>query len=220
MTLTAEVQVRVDAFELRCSVRAERHATLAVLGANGAGKTTLLRAIAGLTPLTWGSIILDKTVLADVKSHVALAPERRGVGMVFADRRLFPHLTALQNVMFPLRASHASRVAARDTAFQWLQRMGVGRHAGSRVGSLSSGEAQRVALARACAASPAVLLLDEPFSGIDRAGRDEAHALLRQQLDSIAAVRILVTHDRADAVALATHAVVLDRGRVVDQYPL
>ena len=190
-------------------------ATIALLGPNGAGKTTLLRALAGLEPLEQGRVVLDGLVLEDTAGGVRLAPEARPIGMLFQNYLLFPHLSALENVAFGLRCRGLARADARRQAEAWLERVGLADRAGARPHTLSGGQAQRVALARALATDPQLLLLDEPLSALDASTRLEVRRELRRHLASFPGVRLLVTHDPLEAIALADELVVLEEGRVV-----
>ena len=136
--------------------------------------------------------------------------EQRPVGFVFQDYLLFPHLSALENVAFGLRARGLDRAEARRRATDWLDRVGLAGHAGARPRALSGGQAQRVALARALAAEPRLLLLDEPLAALDASTRIEVRRELRRQLDGFDGVRLLVTHDPLEAIALAERLVVLE----------
>ncbi|MCA1692264.1 MAG: ABC transporter ATP-binding protein, partial [Actinobacteria bacterium] len=189
--------------------------TVALLGPNGAGKTTLLRALAGLQPLQRGRVVLHGEVLEDTALGVRRPAEERPVGVVFQDYLLFPHLSALENVAFGLRSRGMGKAEARRQAIDWLERVGLGDHAARRPGALSGGQAQRVALARALAASPHLLLLDEPLSALDAPTRLEVRRDLRRHLASFEGVRLLVTHDPLEAMVLADLLVVLEEGRVV-----
>ena len=208
--LVADVDAVVGALELRLSLAVPPGETVAVLGPNGAGKTTLLRILAGLHPLRSGEVRLDGVVLDG-------EPERRPVGVVFQDLLLFPHLSCLENVAFGLRARGVAKATARSAATAWLERVGLGGRAGDRPGQLSGGEAQRVALARTLATSPRLLLLDEPLSALDATTRAAARRELRQVLAGHDGVRLLVTHDPLEAMALADRLVVLEQGRVVQE---
>lgn len=192
---------------------------VALVGPNGAGKTTLLRALAGLEPLAAGRVVLDDTVLEDVATGVRLPPERRPVGMVFQDGRLFPHLSAAGNVAFGLRSRGVGRREARVRAEAWLDRVGLADRADARPGALSGGQAQRVALARALAGEPRVLLLDEPLAALDATSRVEVRRELSRHLATFPGVRLLVTHDPLEAMAMADRVVVLEEGRVVQAGP-
>jgi molybdate transport system ATP-binding protein len=189
--------------------------TTAVVGPNGAGKTTLLRALAGLHPLSTGRIELDGVPLDDAPSGTYVPPERRPVGVVFQDDLLFPHLNALDNVAFGLRAHGRGRREARGVAAGWLDRVGLSDHLLSRPHQLSGGQAQRVALARALALEPALLLLDEPLAALDATTRHDMRGDLRRHLATFGGVRLLITHDPVDAAVLADDVIVLDDGRVV-----
>jgi molybdate transport system ATP-binding protein len=182
--------------------------TVAVLGPNGAGKTTLLRALAGLIPIS-GHVELDGEVLDDSPSGRHVLTERRHIGLVFQDHVLFPHMTVLQNVAFGV-PGEAKRVA-RD----WLDRAGLRDKADALPRELSGGQAQRVALLRTLATEPRMLLLDEPLSALDVTVRAEVRRELSRQLRGFQGVRILVTHDPLEAIALADRLVVLEQGKVV-----
>jgi len=186
---------------------------LAVLGPNGAGKSSLLRTVAGFDPVHTGRLILGDHVLDDGARRVP--PEERRVGTVFQDHRLFPHLTTLENIAFGLRTHGWRKAAAAHEASTWLERLGVAHLATHRPHALSGGEAQRVALARTLAADPRALVLDEPLAALDVRVRTEVRALLAEHLAAFAGPCLLVTHDAADALALADRLVVLEDGRVV-----
>jgi molybdate transport system ATP-binding protein len=214
MTLSVDVGVRRGSFWVRAAFEARAGETLALLGPNGSGKSTLVGAIAGLLPPDEGVVRLDGGVLDDVAAGVRVPPERRPVGVVFQDLLLFPHLSALENVAFPLRARGVARPQARDRSLGWLERLGIGARAAARPRDLSGGEAQRVALARALVAEPALLLLDEPLSALDVGARARIRDLLREELARFPGVRILVTHDPVEASTLADRLVLLEDGRI------
>jgi molybdate transport system ATP-binding protein len=213
--LTAQVSLQLGAFDLDATIEAAPGEIVAVLGPNGAGKTTLLRALAGLVPLHRGRVELDGVVLEDSARGIHLQPERRPMGVVFQDYLLFPHLSAVENVAFGLRARGVAARYARARALSWLDRLGVAEVAEARPGTLSGGQAQRVALARALAIAPRVLLLDEPLAALDASARGDVRRDLKRHLASFVGIRILITHDPLEAVALADRLVILERGRVV-----
>ncbi|MFE6036844.1 ABC transporter permease [Streptomyces sp. NPDC056452] len=192
---------------------ADAGTTIAVVGPNGAGKTTLLRALLGLTPRAHAELRLGDT---DV---TALPPHRRGVAWVPQDGALFPHMNALANTAYGLRAHGVPRAEARHSAQQWLDRLGVGHLAHRRPAQISGGQAQRVALARALAARPRLLLLDEPLAALDQTTRAHVRHTLRRHLDSFGGVCLIVTHDPVEAVALADRVLVLDEGRALQDAP-
>ncbi|MGP4024967.1 ABC transporter ATP-binding protein [Actinomadura sp. 3N407] len=209
--LDARLVVRRAAFELDLALTAEPGEVVALLGPNGAGKSTALRALAGLVPMAGGHIRLDG---ADLRP---LPPDRRGIGMVFQDYLLFPHLTTLENIAFGPRCQGAGRRAARRRAADWLDRVGLAEFAAVRPRALSGGQAQRVALARALAVEPGLLLLDEPLAALDAHTRLEIRAALRRHLAGFAGAAVLVTHDPLDAMVLADRIVVVEGGRLVQE---
>ncbi|MFB6827559.1 ABC transporter permease [Streptomyces hydrogenans] len=183
--------------------------TIAVVGPNGAGKTTLLRALLGLTPRAHAGLRLgDEDV-------TALPPHRRRVAWVPQDGALFPHLSALANTAYGLRAQGVPRAEARRDARAWLDRLGVGHLAHRRPAQLSGGQAQRVALARALAARPRLLVLDEPLAALDQTTRAHVRHTLRTHLSGFGGVCLIVTHDPVEAVSLADRVLVLQDGRAL-----
>ncbi|MFK0234453.1 ABC transporter permease [Streptomyces vinaceus] len=187
--------------------------TIAVVGENGAGKTTLLRALLGLTQRAHAELRLGDT---DV---TALPPHRRQVAWVPQDGALFPHLSALANTAYGLRARRVPRAEARREARLWLDRLGVGHLAARRPAQLSGGQAQRVALARALAARPRLLLLDEPLAALDQTTRARVRHTLRTHLAGFGGVCLIVTHDPVEAVSLADRVLVLAEGRTLQDAP-
>lgn len=182
-----------------------------LLGASGCGKTTVLRAIAGFEPLHAGRIVLDGVAVA--APEVDWPPERRRVGMVFQDYALFPHLSVAANVAFGLRGLVREQREARVR--DMLERVGLGALAARYPHELSGGQQQRVALARALAPEPSLLLLDEPFSNLDIHTRGRLAAEVRDLLKASNTTALLVTHDQAEAFAIADRIGVMDRGRIL-----
>ena len=182
--------------------------TVALLGASGSGKSTLLKMVAGLETLESGSVWFDG---ADI---TGLPPERRGFALMFQDFALFPHLDVQDNVAFGLVEQGLRKTTAREMARDMLQRFGLGAHAKARVWTLSGGEQQRVALARALITQPRVLLLDEPFSALDAALREQLRNEFRERILAAGMTAILVTHDEQEARAMAQHAWGLVEGRL------
>ncbi|MET9836329.1 MULTISPECIES: ABC transporter permease [Streptomyces] len=197
----------------RLTLEAEPGTTIAVVGENGAGKTTLLRALLGLTPRAHADLRLGD---ADV---TALPPHKRQVAWVPQDGALFPHLSALANTAYGLRARRVPRADARREAQAWLDRLGVGHLAQRRPSQLSGGQAQRVALARALAARPRLLLLDEPLAALDQTTRAHVRHTLRTHLAGFGGVCLIVTHDPVEAVSLADRVLVLADGRALQDAP-
>jgi molybdate transport system ATP-binding protein len=209
VSLDARIVVHRPDWTLDLALQVGDGEVVALLGPNGAGKTTALRVLAGLQPLDAGHVVVDGEPVT------GLPPARRGVGVVFQDHLLFPHLSALENVAFGPRARGVSAAAARETAREWLDRVGVGAHATARPRTLSGGQAQRVALARALAAEPRLLLLDEPLAALDARTRLAVRSDLRRHLASFGGAAVLVTHDPLDAMVLADRIVVVEDGAEV-----
>jgi iron(III) transport system ATP-binding protein len=183
-----------------------------LIGPSGCGKTTLLRAIAGLERLSAGSIAIEDLTLSDADAGVHLPPEARRIGMVFQDFALFPHLSVEANVAFGLQ--HLSKPERLERVAQMLQLVGLA-HASKRMPhQLSGGQQQRVALARALAPAPQLLLLDEPFSGLDVDLREELSQDLRGILKAQGTTALFVTHDQAEAFALGDRVGVMHQGRL------
>ena len=181
--------------------------TLAVLGPNGAGKSTLLRALAHLGGMSrTGDVLLD--------GQPATASQLRAASAAVFQRPVLQRASALDNAAAGLRLRGTARREARRRARPWLRALGVGHLADQPARTLSGGEAQRVAIARALAVEPRVLLLDEPFTGLDATSRADLIADLRTALDQSTAAVLLVTHDRDEAAALAHRTALLLRGRI------
>ena len=217
MTLTCEASVAERDLEVDFEVATGE--TVALLGPNGAGKSSVLSVVAGLLRPDRGRVVLDGRVLTDTGDPRARAvpPHDRRTTLLTQDPRLFPHLSARDNVAFGPRSTGASRRAAHRTAEGWLDAVGVADLADRRPAQLSGGQAQRVAVARALAADPVLLLLDEPTAALDVAVAASVRTTLRTVL--AARTALLVTHDLLDALLLSDRVLVLDRGRVVEQGP-
>jgi iron(III) transport system ATP-binding protein len=201
-----------DGREVVCGVDIEVRAgeTLCLLGPSGCGKSTTLRLIAGIERQSRGRILADGEVLSDATTH--LPPEARGVGLIFQDFALFPHLSVAQNVGFGLRGGGAETKKRVD---ELLERVDLAGYADKAPHMLSGGEQQRVALARALAPRPRIMLMDEPFSGLDnrlRDGiRDETLALLKEEGTAV----VLVTHEPEEAMRMADQIALMRDGGVV-----
>lgn len=212
--LLVDLEVRRGAFTLALQFAVAPGATVAVLGPNGAGKSTLVDALAGLVPLTRGEVVLAGRPLERPAARLRLAPQDRGLGVMFQGYCLFEHMTARDNVAYGLRARGVARARARAEAQAWLERLGVGEVGDLRPAALSGGQAQRVALARAMITRPALLLLDEPLAALDITARAQARRLLAGWLAEAGAITLLVSHDVGDALALADELLVLEAGRL------
>jgi thiamine transport system ATP-binding protein len=176
---------------------------VALLGPSGSGKSTLLRAVAGIIPPDSGRIVVHGVDVTELPTH------RRGVGMVFQDNQLFPHMSVLDNVAFGPKMAGVSRAERAERASRWLRRVGLAGFDDRRVTDLSGGEAKRVALARTLAAEPSVVLLDEPLTGLDRELHDRLAIDLAEVLRNANATALLVTHDHDEAATIADRTVQL-----------
>ncbi len=192
----------------RFSLDVEKGEVLAIIGPSGSGKSTLLRAVAGLEPLMAGTITAGGRSLDGVATH------RRDLGLMFQDHALFPHMNVADNIAFGLRMSGWSVERRRRRVVELLDLVGLASFGSRSVDGLSGGEAQRVALARALAPEPSLLMLDEPFGSLDRVLREQLTAELRHLLAELGQTALHVTHDQAEAFALAARVAVLREGRL------
>jgi len=170
---------------------------VALLGPSGSGKSTLLRVIAGIVTPDNGRVLVHGVDVGNRPTHL------RGVGMVFQDNQLFPHMSVLDNVAFGPKMAGVGRSERTERAVTWLRRVGLSGFEERRVTDLSGGEAKRVALARTLAAEPAVVLLDEPLTGLDRELHDRLAAELGTLLHDAKVTALLVTHDHDEAATIA-----------------
>ncbi|MFD5746310.1 ABC transporter ATP-binding protein [Streptomyces sp. NPDC127033] len=190
----------------RLSIR--RGEFLSVLGPSGCGKTTLLNSLAGFVRPTAGRITLDGTDLTDVPTH------RRGLGLVFQNYALFPHMTVAGNVAYGLKVRRTERAERDARVAEALRLVGLEAYADRRPRQLSGGQQQRVAVARALATRPAVLLLDEPLSNLDAKLRREMRVELRELQQRLGITMVFVTHDQEEAMSLSDRIAVMNGGRV------
>ena len=221
---------RTDPAKARLSLRDIRHAfdgarvldgvsmdlrpgeVTCLLGPSGCGKSTLLRIAAGVERQDEGSVAVDGRVVSEGRTH--LPPEKRAVGLMFQDFALFPHLSVIGNVAFGLTGPGTAR-EARATAL--LERVGLARHGAKYPHQLSGGEQQRVALARALAPGPHILLMDEPFSGLDNRLRDGIRDQTLEILKEEGTAVLLVTHEPEEAMRMADRIALMRDGRIVQE---
>ena len=215
--LSARVASRRGGLELDAALEVGAGCTLALVGESGAGKTSLLRGLAGIDRVDSGSIAVGGSTWLDTARRIDLAPDRRNLGWVGQEPALFPHLSALDNVAFGLRASGAAAGRARAKALALMDELGIAALGPSRPHDLSGGERQRVALARALVLEPALLLLDEPFSALDPGTRRGMRGLLKAALLAHRPITICVTHSPMEALALGERIAVMEGGRIVQE---
>ena len=213
----ADVRVAGTIAERGWKVDAELRTGLvtAVVGHNGAGKSTLAQVIAGTLRLDQGSARIGERVVDDDATFVPA--RRRGVAMVSQAPRIFTHMSVLANVAFPLRVRGVGRAEARAAALEQLRAVGIDDLAHKRASDLSGGQAARVAIARALVFRPEVLILDEPTAALDVEATAQVSSVLRQRLTGAGITTLLVSHDIAEVLALASHMIVMGDGRVVEE---
>lgn len=192
--------------DVSLSIRAGEIAAL--LGPSGCGKTTLLRIIAGFVQQSAGSVLVDNQPID------SLPPNKRNVGIVFQSYALFPHMTVAENVAYGLKARRRSHAEIQDKVAQFLEIVQLGHLSDRLPRQLSGGQQQRVALARALVVEPSVLLLDEPFSALDKSLRLDMQLELKRLQRQFGLTAILVTHDQDEAMGVADRIAVMNRGRV------
>jgi thiamine transport system ATP-binding protein len=198
-----QIGVRFDKIEVlrEATLTVERAEVVALLGPSGSGKSTLLRVIAGILRPDSGSVWIGTDDITSLPAH------QRGVGMVFQDNQLFPHMSTIDNVAYGLRVAGVGKAERHERGAAWLDRVGLAGFERRNVTELSGGEAKRVALARTLATEPSVVLLDEPLTGLDRELHDRLATQLAQLLAEHSITAVLVTHDPAEADVVASRSV-------------
>lgn len=188
------------------NLKIENGSFVSLLGASGCGKTTLLKSIAGLLENSSGDILMNG------ESIVKLPPEKRGTIIVFQDLRLFPHMTVEENICFPMGLQKISKEKQKETVAKLLESVRLAGYEKRKIRRLSGGQRQRVALARALAANPKVLLLDEPFSGLDEQLRLEMGELVKRLHKEWKITTVLVTHDKREALQMSDKIALMNKG--------
>ncbi|MFI5715751.1 ABC transporter ATP-binding protein [Nocardia sp. NPDC051750] len=188
--------------------------SLVLLGQSGCGKTSTMRCVAGLEDPSGGTITIGGTTVFDAGRKVNLSPNKRNVGLVFQSYAVWPHMTVLENVAFPLEMKKRPKAERRAKALETLELVGLAHLAGRGASMLSGGQMQRVALARSLAMEPAVMLLDEPLSNLDARLREDLRVELRRLQLELGLTCIYVTHDQGEALALADRIAIMQNGRI------
>ena len=198
-----QIGIRFDTTDVlrEATLTVDRAEVVALLGPSGSGKTTLLRVIAGILRPDSGSVWIGANDITSLPTH------QRGVGMVFQDNQLFPHMSTIDNVAYGLRVAGVAKAERHERGAAWLDRVGLAGFERRNVTELSGGEAKRVALARTLATEPSVVLLDEPLTGLDRELHDRLAIQLAQLLVEHSITAVLVTHDPAEADVVASRSV-------------
>ncbi len=219
--MTADITIDIEAargdFQLRAAFRAPGSGVTALFGPSGCGKTSLLMAVAGLLRPQRGRIAIGDTALFDAAAGVDQPPERRRIGVVFQDARLFPHLSVAANLRYGQRHARAAPIVGHADLLELLDLMPLLERL---PGTLSGGEKQRVAIGRALLSAPRLLLLDEPMAALDAARRIDIRGLLARLRTTLDIPMLLVTHDFGDVLKLADHLVLMQGGTVTDSGPL
>ena len=197
------------------SFEANRGTIVALLGASGSGKTTLLRCIAGLEQPEGGRIEIGGTVVLDAAHGLALPPEKRNIGLVFQSYALWPHRNVFDNVAYGLKLRGIVGDEARVRVMAILEKLGLGHLSERFPDQLSGGQQQRVAICRALVYEPRVLLMDEPLSNLDAKLREDARYWIRKLILELGICAIMVTHDQAEALAMADHVLLLESGVII-----
>jgi molybdate transport system ATP-binding protein len=208
------VKKRRGSFQLDAQFESPTPGVVALFGRSGCGKSTLVHAIAGLLDADAGRIALDDVLLLDTAARVNIPAERRRIGVVFQDARLFPHMSVAANLNYGLKRAAAPFFVTLDTVADLL---GIGGLMDRRTHQLSGGERQRVAIGRALLSQPRLLLLDEPLASLDAARRGEVLPYLESLRDQLAIPMAYVSHDFDEVLRLATHLVLMDAGRTIAQ---
>jgi molybdate transport system ATP-binding protein len=212
--LTVEAKKRRGAFMLDAQFALPTPGVVTLFGRSGCGKSTLVSIIAGLLDADAGRISLDGVTLLDTQAGIDIPVEKRRIGYVFQEARLFPHLSVVSNLRYAARRAPAKRVVSFDDVVALLD---LGQLMGRRVHQLSGGERQRVAIGRALLSQPSLLLLDEPLASLDTARREEVLPYLESLRDRLAIPMVYVSHNYDEVLRLATYLVLMESGKTIAQ---
>lgn len=207
--LCVDIKKQLPDFELQIKVKLDRN-TLVLFGPSGCGKTTTLRCIAGLAKPDAGTIVFNDQIFYSSATGTFIPPRKRGVGYMFQEYALFPHMNVRKNITYGSKQQNDATIKMYQDLLGLLK---IGHLAERQVGQLSGGEKQRVALARALMANPKILLLDEPFSSLDQQTRLELQDELKKMQEIWDIPFILVTHDLEEAEKMGDQILFLEQGR-------
>ena len=197
------------------SLEVKNGESLAIVGPSSCGKTTLMRALCGFVKINRGTIAIDDDVVSDASSGRFTAPERRNVGVVFQDYAVWPHLTVIENIVYPLRKRRVPRAEAMEAARHALAQVKMAGFENRLPSQLSGGQQQRVALSRALVSSRELIVLDEPITNLDAKLREEMAYEIRNLQATIGVTILYITHDQETAMTIADRMVMLDRGKAL-----
>jgi molybdate transport system ATP-binding protein len=212
--LEVSIQKKLRDFPLDVSFSVDDGSILVLMGDNGAGKSTTLNIIAGLVAPDAGTIRFNDSTIFDSGSAIDVPVEQRKIGYVLQRSAVFPHLSVSENIAYGLRARHCDAAVIEERVGHWLDRMNIRELAGVQAAGLSGGQKQRVALARALATGPLLLMLDEPFSGLDNESRRSVREVVRECVADLKIPCIMVTHRLGDARATGDRVCTVCRGRI------
>jgi molybdate transport system ATP-binding protein len=212
--LDAHIVKQLRDFSLDLSLKVENGQIMVLMGDNGAGKSTTLNILAGLLAPDSGSIRLNGSLVFDAGSGIEIPAEDRRVGYVFQRSTVFPHMTVRENIAFGLHARHCDAMTVQEQVAHWLKKLNIGDLAEVKAAQLSGGQKQRVALARALATDPALLMLDEPFTGLDVDSIRSVKDTIRKCASELQIPCLLVTHRVADARDIGDHACLMVQGKI------
>jgi ABC-type sulfate/molybdate transport systems ATPase subunit len=212
--LEVTIAKKLRDFSLRISLRAGAGEIVGLMGTNGAGKSTTLNIISGLLSPDSGRVLLGGNTVCDTSLGINVPAEDRGIGYVFQNPAVFPHLTVRENIAFGLRARHTPRHLIMERVGRWLDVLDITGLSSVKAGNLSGGQKQRVALARALAIEPALLMLDEPFIALDAESDRGVKIALKKIVEDTRIPCIIVTHQHADILEIADRVYVICKGKL------
>ena len=199
------------------SLDVERGENLAIVGPSSCGKTSLMRALCGFIKISQGEILLNDVVVSSPAKRIMVAPENRKIGVVFQDYAVWPHLTVIENIIYPLKKRKVNKVEAKERAYAALAQVKMSDYAERLPSQLSGGQQQRVALARALVSSAELIVLDEPITNLDATLREEMAYEIRNLQKTIGVTVIYITHDQETAMTISDRMVIMDKKGYIRQ---